>query len=1342
MADWFAEALHHHQAGALDAAAPLYQRVLQVEPRHADALHLLGVLNHQRNDNLQALDLISMAVELAPEVADYHANQGIVLQRLGRLAEAEAAQRRALGRQSDHVAAHFNLGLVLAARDRLAEAATHYAEACRLSPGLADAQLNLGAALQGLGRAEEALAAHARAAELLPGDPRPWTNRAVSLRHLGRLDEAASALREAARLGGGVSDPTALSALAAAFHADGRLEEAAERYADALRLDPRDTFSLNGLGLCLKVLGQLEDAATCFDAVTGIQPGHADALDNLGSVRGAQGRPAEAEVFHSEAIRHRPDFAGAWNNLGNARHAAGRTAEAWPAWHVALSLDPARPETHTNLGNALRGAERFAEAERSQRRAIRLAPLEAMARNNLGHLRQGRHDHAGAAACYRGALALDPAYGEAWSNLGLARQRLGDGEGAERCYDRAVALRPDLALAHFNKGLLRLETGDLDRGWPGYGWRFGSGQVGQGRQPRAQAWRGEDLAGRRLMIWGEQGVGDTILFSALCPELAGRAVSTILEVDHRLVPLFARSFPSLRVRAQALDARGREAMAIPDYDRHVPMGSLPRVLRRRLADFPPRPSWLVPDAGLAERWRGRLAALGPGLRIGIGWRSQMMTAERSLAYLPLDTWAPLFALPGIRWVVLQYGDVEEEVRRTEQMFGIRLHRWDDLDRKDDFDGVAALISGLDLVISPAMSVGELAGALGTAVWRFGTRDWTQLGAEVRPWYPAMRLFQPPPGEPLSATMADMARAIMALSPRPDTLSPLQSSAASRLSTASHHAAQALALHRQGRLSEAEALHRHAVAAAPAQAPAWTNGGLTLLRLGRPTAAIHWHRRAVALDPAFPEALGNLGVALQAEGAAEEAATRHRRAVRLRPTQAENWGNLAAALLAARLFKEAETASSRAAALAPSLAGVLVTAATALKGQGRFAEAVRLCRRALQVAPVSAPVSAKGWSMLGAALEGLGRWNEALLAHRRATALAPDLPDILVNHGHALLMASERSPARRWSERTVRLAPGRAEARMNRALPRLAEGDLAGGWEDYAHRFATGDAVPRRFAIPEWQGDALAGRRILVWGEQGLGDEILFGTALPDLLAFQRAGRVIVECDPRLAGLFARALPGAEVRAPTENPQDADCHAPMGSVAARLRPSLRHFPPTLAFLAPDPRLAARWRDRLSALGPGLRVGICWRSSRMTADRAGAYSRIDQWGPVLAVPGATFLSLQYDRHDAEREEARRRFGNVLHHWPDLDQRNDLEGVAALISGLDLVISAPTAVGELAAALGIPVWRIGSAGDWSAMGAAVRPWFPSMRLMDQPDGHDATLAAVARCLRRLAARREAAA
>lgn len=1557
---WFDKALAHHQAGNLDAAEPLYRRILNTDASHADALHLLAVLRHQKNDNAEALVCIQKALLIDDSPADFHGNAGLIFQALGRLDDAVAAQERAIARNPNHAGAHFNLALALAAGGHRDRAAAHYAEAARLSPGLADAHLNLGAVLQDLGRPEEALAAHAQAARLLPNDPRPWSNRAVSLRQLGRLAEAVEATRQAMARGG---DAATLASLAADRHAQGHRKEAADLYAEALRVDSKNPLILNNFGLLLQDLDQITDAASCFDAAIALKPDFAEPFDNLGTLRATQGRAAEAVALHRTALRHRPDLAGAWNNLGNALKALGQTAKAMPAWRIATALAPDGVEVHSNLGNGLREEERFAEAEISHRRALRLTPDRAVPNNNYGHALQAKQRFAQATVWFERALALDPAYAEAWSNLGLSRQRLGAAM-AEGCYDRALRLKPDLSLAQFNKGLLRLENGDLAQGWPGYAWRFAAGQVGEVRRPRAPAWRGESLTGRRLLIWGEQGVGDSILFSALCPEIATRTRSAILEIDHRLVPLFARSFPTLTVRAEAIDAQGGETMPVPDYDRHAPMGSLPRVLRDQLSVFPGHPAWLVPDPLRIASWRDRLATLPSGLTVGIGWRSQILTAERNTAYVGLDHWGPLFALPGITWVVLQYGECDAEIADAEKTFGVRLHRWDDLDRKNDFDGVAALIANLDLVISPAMSVGELAGALGTPVWRFGTRDWTQLGSGVRPWFPSMRLFQPRPGEALPDTLRRMADSLRRLAPPPALAPPGPASPPDqgRLTALlgdglkAHHAGQLAdaeaayrrilvadqqhpdalhllgvvahqrgrneeaaaligraiarrgdvaeyhgnlgsvlqslerlpdavaayeeslrlrpvhpdalnnlgsALHALGRLPEAEARHRAALAQRPGFVPAlinlgtvlramrrnveaiacfqeavarddgaigahlglgalmndlgraveaeahyraaiaiddadvdahaglgaalfhrgrcaeaagsleravarggrraatldllgaahrlagdpltaegWhrqavtadplraatrTNLGLALGALGRRLDAATLHRQALALAPAFPEALNNLGVVLQGEGEVSRAIACHRRAIRLIPASAESRGNLAAALLTAKRHGEAVTAAAMAVALAPALAGALTTGGAALKGLSRFADAATAHRRALRVAPSHA----KAWSNLGTAFAGLSRWDEALSALRRAVALAPGLADTHLNLGHAAQVLGRIGQAGRHAERTLRLAPDRADARMNRALLRLAKGELAGGWRDYAARFASGETSARRFAAPEWQGDDPAGLTILVWGEQGLGDEIMFGTVLPDLVA--QAGRVIVECDARLVRLFARALPDALVRAPTADPRDCDRHAPMGSVAALLRRRLSDFHARTPFLTPEAAEARRWRDRIAALGSGLSVGLCWRSSRITAERAGAYSRLDAWGPLLTMPGLRFVNLQYDECAAELDDARDRFGVAIQTWPDLDLRNDLDAVAALMAGLDLVVTAPTAVGELAAAVGTPVWRLSGPDDWSTLGAGVRPWFPAMAVQGGGGGgHGEAVALLARRLR----------
>lgn len=678
--------------------------------------------------------------------------------RAGDLDGAETLYRRVLQAEPERHAARHLLGVLAHQRGRHAEAVALIAKAIGANGTIPEYHSNLGLALAALGRMEDAEASQRRALALRADYPEAHHNLGLVLAARGRHGEAAAHFAEAVRLRPGFVP--ALKGLAGALHAGGCLVEAADAYAEALRFNARDPVLLNDFGLLLRDLGRVREAATCFEAAFALKPDFAEACDNLGALKAAQGRMAEAEACHRAALARRGDLAAAWNNLGIALGAQGRGDEAMAAWRRAVILEPIQAEALSNLGNGLRDRERFEEALRCHRRALRLMPARAAASNNCGHALQGQRRHAEAALWFRRALALAPAYAEALSNLGLAVQKLGDAAQAEIHYNRALALRPDLALAHFNRALLRLERGDLRGGWADYGWRFTSGQVGAGRQPLLPAWRGEDLSGRRLLVWGEQGVGDTILFASVLPDLLDRGASVVIEVDPRMVPLFARSFPTATVRAPTPDS------TVPsDCDVHGPVGSLAGVFRSTLADFPDRPRWLVADPDLITRWRERLDVLGSGLRIGIAWRSQVITEERRAAYTGLDAWGALFALPGVHIVNLQYGDCTVERKAAEARFGARIHHWDDQDLKDDFDGTAALIANLDLVISPAMSVGELAGALGVPVWRFGHRDWTQIGTRVRPWFPTQRLFQPNPEEELVDALDRIARKLAVMMPR-------------------------------------------------------------------------------------------------------------------------------------------------------------------------------------------------------------------------------------------------------------------------------------------------------------------------------------------------------------------------------------------------------------------------------------------------------------------------------------------------------------------------------------------------------------------------------------------------
>lgn len=733
MTDLFARALACHQSGDLDQAEGLYRQLLDRRPDHADALHLLGVLHHQRGHHADAARLITQAITLNDQVADYHGHLGLVVQALGQLEQAASHQRRALDLQPRQFEASFNLALVLVALGRPSEAVVHYAEAVHQQPGSGEAQLNYGAVLQDLGLLAEAMEVHQQAAALMPSDPRPWTNMMLAFISLGRPDLAAKAEAEAVARGAS-SQPEnralLLAAQANSLRQQGRPREAAEQFYQAIRLDPRSASLLNDFALTLGELGESVDALNLF--------GGALAID--------------------------PELAIAWNNRGNALNNSGQRELALADWTRAVTLDPARPEFWTNIANGHRGREDFAQALKCHRRALLMSPASATIQNNFGHALQGELRFSEAAAYFRRALALNPAYAEAWSNLALASQRLGNMAAAGSMYGYALTLNPDMAAVRFNRGLLRLQRGDLPGGLGDYGWRFMSGQVAGGRQPPVAPWRGEDPSSMRIMVWGEQGVGDTLLFSSMLADLISQARAVVVEIDSRMVSLFQRSFPQAEVRAARISPTGSELVKVADYDRHVPMGSLMRVYRDRLDRFPDRLGWLVADAALTGKWQNRLAALPPGLRIGIGWRSQLRTVERNASYVDLAAFAPLLAMPGLAFVNLQYGAAEDEITAVEARFGVQIHRWADLDLRDDFDGTAALMSGLDLVISPAIAVGELAASLGVPVWRFGHDDWTCLGSSVRPFYPAQRPFLVGNGQGLSDVLADLCHHLRGLCP--------------------------------------------------------------------------------------------------------------------------------------------------------------------------------------------------------------------------------------------------------------------------------------------------------------------------------------------------------------------------------------------------------------------------------------------------------------------------------------------------------------------------------------------------------------------------------------------------
>lgn len=581
---------------------------------------------------------------------------------------------------------------------------------------------------------------------------RALLTRARTLRDHGRDAEAIAVYRTLVKTQGDLTE--AWAELGTALAVTGADAQAAACCREALRRDPCNEAATDTLAQVLRRTGNARTAAVFMGRLLCIRPDH-HTLPNMSLVLGAAGQRAGALRWARRAAAVWPLSAASWNTLGNAQRASGRFADAILAWSRALVVDPAMANALGNMAGLLRDMEHPALSERALRRSLRIDPGNAGLLNGLVHCLQGQRREAEANAAGRRALALAPAYADAWCNVALFEQNAGRTGRADQLFERVTRIDRRHPLGHFNRGLLALERGDTATGWSGYAHRFASGQARRERRFAAPEWRGEPLTGKRILIWREQGVGDEILFASCYPDIMERAAETVIECEPRLTTLFARSFPGAVVRPERrLPARTVEAA---DADMQVAAGTLPGYLRRSPSDFPARGRWLTADPERVERRALQLAALGDGLRVGIAWRSNLMTLNRRAAYAPLDQWGAVFRVPGVRFINVQHGPCGDELADTGRRFGITVHGLPDLDLKDDFEETAALLAALDLVIAPAVSVGELAAALGTPVWRFGGADWTQLGTSVRPWFPTMRTFRPGAGARLSDALDSIGR---------------------------------------------------------------------------------------------------------------------------------------------------------------------------------------------------------------------------------------------------------------------------------------------------------------------------------------------------------------------------------------------------------------------------------------------------------------------------------------------------------------------------------------------------------------------------------------------------------
>jgi tetratricopeptide (TPR) repeat protein len=558
----------------------------------------------------------------------------------------------------------------------------------------------------------------------------------------------------------------------------------------------------------------------------------------------------------------------------------------------------------------------------------------------------------------------------------------------------------------------------------------------------------------------------------------------------------------------------------------------------------------------------------------------------------------------------------------------------------------------------------------------------------------------------------------------------------------------LALRDLGRLDEAAARFQRSADIRHDYLPAINNLGMACLELERYEEAEDSFKLALAFDARSAEAHFNLGVLYWKQERQTEAIECFYRATKFDPDSAELWHSFAGLLHMAGRYDEALAAYESAQALKPEDAETHANRGLTLIKLGRFEEAAARFERALELKPAFSEAHVH----LGNLYSRQDRYPAAIQCYERAVALKPDYAGAYnglglvhekrgeldraldcfhkalsldpgdVEHHHNLgviLNALDRPRDAMVSyEQARRVQTDHPESQLNLAITQLLVGDLDRGWSGYEWRFRQTKPdlknLSRDFPYLRWEGQPLAGKSVLVWGEQGIGDEITFSSMYSEVVEVSRS--CVIECAAKLVPLFARSFPGARVvpRATPPHPGTTghfDYQSPAGSLARWLRPAIESFPARRGHLVAAPERVAYWKNRLARLGDGLKVGFAWRSNNLKGVRALACTTPEQWGAILRVPGAHFVSLQYDECSAELARAREELGVALHAFPEVDLFNDLDEAAALTRALDLVISAPTSVSVLAAALGVPTWQMAYGADWQIHGTQRNLWYPAM-------------------------------
>ena len=496
--------------------------------------------------------------------------------------------------------------------------------------------------------------------------------------------------------------------------------------------------------------GRLGLAEGCYRQVLSLDANNVEALHLLGVVALQSNAVDEALKLIKRAVRKNPRDPAMFVNLGAAHRKANQLAEARDAYAAAVKLAPNLADAHFNLCKVLLDLEEAEAAVVAGQKCVTLDPLRAEGHLILGNAYKQTGDKSRALAAYEEALRLGPRLVEAYGNIAAVYIDRCEFQRALEFLNQGLAIDPSPGDVRVKRAMVLLRMGELGQGWDDYEGRYTAEFERMARFPTPPPyWEGEDLSDKTILLWCEQGIGDSIIYASMIADVVARARACIIECTPRMVPVFARSFPTAKV--VAYQSQKMPTTPASEFDTQISITSLGRFFRRNMADFPLRQSYLKADPMRAAALRTRYQAIAPGnLIVGLSWRSknERMGETKSA---DLADWSDVLNVPGVTFVNLQYGDCAADLKAVKEKCGVDVVQDPEVDSMKNMDDFFAQVAAMDLVITTSNTTVHVAGSLNVPAWLILNTSLSSLwywflDRTDSPWYPSVRIVRRPAGE--------------------------------------------------------------------------------------------------------------------------------------------------------------------------------------------------------------------------------------------------------------------------------------------------------------------------------------------------------------------------------------------------------------------------------------------------------------------------------------------------------------------------------------------------------------------------------------------------------------------